>query len=122
MTENKQYETMEEFWPFYLSEHQNPVNRDLHFLGSAAGLFWLSKAISKKKPSYLLLGLLSGYGFAWIGHFFVEKNKPASFKYPLKSFIGDWLMFSTRLSGKLNSELAKDEVLSIVEQNKALPK
>jgi hypothetical protein len=120
MTEEKKYETLEEFWPFYLSEHQNPVNRDLHFVGSALGLVCLGKAVTKKKPLYLLLGLSAGYGCAWIGHFFIEKNKPASFKYPLKSFVSDWLMFGTRLTGKLNNELNKEEVLKIVNDKNSL--
>ncbi|MFN8575747.1 MAG: DUF962 domain-containing protein [Candidatus Sericytochromatia bacterium] len=114
--EEKKYETLEDFWPFYLSQHQNPVNRNLHFLGSSIGLFCIGKAISKKKPSYLLLGLVAGYGCAWAGHFLIEKNRPATFKYPLKSFISDWLMFGTRLTGKLDNELIKEDVLKLVSE------
>ena len=122
MSKENKYETIEEFWPFYLSEHQNPTNRNLHFIGSTLGLFWLGKAIQKKKPSYIALGLLSGYGCAWIGHFLVEKNKPASFKHPFLSFAGDWLMLATKVSGKLNDELAKEDVLKLIEERKLLKK
>ncbi len=109
MNETKKYESMEEFWPFYLSEHQNLTNRRLHFIGSASALFWIAGAIYKKKPSLLLLALLNGYGGAWIGHFGFEKNKPASFKQPLKSFICDWRMFAAILTGKIDQEMEKVE-------------
>lgn len=111
--ENKEekYETLEEFWSYYLSEHKSNTNKTLHFIGSASALYWLGKAISKKKPSYLLLALLNGYGFAWVGHFLVEKNRPATFKYPVKSFVSDWLMFCTILTGKINEEVRKAEEL-----------
>lgn len=107
-----EYSTLEEFWPFYLGEHSNDTNRKLHFIGTGLGLFCLLTAIFKKKPTFLLYGLLIGYAFAWIGHFFVEKNKPATFKYPLKSFISDWKMFYFILSGKINKELEKHEIIS----------
>jgi hypothetical protein len=103
----KKYETLKEFWPYYLSEHQHPVNRASHFIGSAGALFWLGKSIKARKPSYLLLALLNGYGFAWLGHFFIEKNRPATFKHPLKSFVCDWAMFACILSGKIEQEMKK---------------
>ena len=122
MSEDKKYETIEEFWPFYLSEHQHPTNRALHFIGSAGALFWLGRAIYKKQPALIGAALLSGYGFAWVGHFFVEKNKPASFKYPVESFMSDWIMLATKLTGKLEHELTKEDVLKIVEERKLLQK
>lgn len=106
----KEYNSLKEFWPFYLSEHQNETNRMLHFIGSGAGLFWLSKAIRKKNPLYLLAAILNGYGCAWIGHFFYEKNKPAAFDYPVKSFASDWLLFYSILANKLQEELDKAEL------------
>lgn len=122
MKEEK-FETLEEFWPYYLAEHQDPVNRNLHFVGSTIGLVCIGKAIKERKPSYLLLGLLGGYGCAWVGHFMIEKNKPATFKYPFKSFISDWLMFGTRISGKLDKELESEDVKNhILNKNKALLK
>ncbi|WP_151833089.1 DUF962 domain-containing protein [Acinetobacter ursingii] len=84
----------QEFYHFYLTEHRNILSRRLHVAGSSVGLYFLSKAIRKRKPKYIAHGLLSGYACAWIGHFVFEKNKPASFKQPLYSFISDWKMFS----------------------------
>ena len=108
----QEFKSMYEFWPFYVGEHQNPNNRKLHFVGSSLGLFFLSKAIIKRKPSYILLGLVIGYGCAWAGHFLVEKNKPATFKHPLKSFLSDWVMFSLMLRGKMDEEIKRIELLN----------
>ncbi len=82
-----------EFYPFYLTEHSNVNCRRLHFVGSSLSLVCLALAVVQLQPLWLLAGLLCGYGFAWIGHFGFEKNKPASFKRPLYSFMGDWAMY-----------------------------
>ena len=82
-----------EFYPFYLSEHSNRTCRRLHFLGSSLSLVCIAMLATTGKPQYLLYGLLCGYGCAWLGHFGFEKNKPASFKRPLYSFMGDWVMY-----------------------------
>ena len=97
----KIYKSFKEFYPFYLSEHQNRICRRLHFLGSLLVLVNLAAAILFSDWRYLLLMPLCGYGFAWIGHFVYEKNKPASFKYPWYSFLGDWVMFKDVLRGRL---------------------
>jgi hypothetical protein len=89
----KQYKTFKEFYPFYLSEHSHPVNRLLHVIGAFIGLVWLGLFIKTLNWYYLPAGFLTGYAFAWVGHFFVEKNTPATFTYPLFSFMGDWVMF-----------------------------
>lgn len=88
------YKTFEQFYPFYLSEHMDPVNRVLHFVGTTLVLSVLSFNLYTAAPasSYLVLPLL-GYGFAWVGHFFFEQNKPATFKYPFYSFMGDFRMW-----------------------------
>lgn len=112
MEEIKEYQTLEEFWPFYLGEHSNDINRKLHFTGTGLGLILFIVSLFKKKPIFVLYGFLIGYAFAWIGHFIVEKNRPATFKYPLKSFISDWKMFYCILSGKINNELDKYEISS----------
>ncbi|MFV0467883.1 MAG: Mpo1-like protein [Dysgonomonas sp.] len=91
-----------EFYRFYLTEHCNIVDRRLHALGSTIGLYWIGKAIRQRKPKYVLYGLASGYACAWIGHFVFEKNKPASFKQPLYSFISDWRMLSDIVRGNLS--------------------
>ena len=90
-----------EFYPFYLREHSNRTCRRLHFVGSTLALVCLAMLLVTARPQYLLYGLLCGYGCAWIGHFVFEKNKPASFKRPLYSAMGDWVMYKDILSGKI---------------------
>jgi hypothetical protein len=104
------YNTLKEFWPYYLSEHSKASNRTLHFIGSSLGLICFSLAIYTQNLYYLLGGFLSGYAFAWIGHFFIEKNRPATFQYPLKSFISDWIMFYYILTGQIKKEIDKISV------------
>lgn len=91
-----------EFYRFYLTEHRNIMSRRLHVAGSTIGLYFFSKGIRQRKAKYFALGLLSGYACAWVGHFVFEKNKPASFKQPLYSFISDWRMLSDVLRGNLS--------------------
>jgi hypothetical protein len=90
-----------EFYPFYLREHSNRTCRRLHFLGSSLALICLSMVFLRGQPQYFIYGLLCGYCFAWIGHFGFEKNKPASFKRPLYSFMGDWVMYKDIWTGKI---------------------
>lgn len=106
-TQNKTYNTLNEFWPFYLSEHANPVNRRLHFIGSTFSLIFIVMAILSLDAYFLLAALFSGYGFAWIGHFVIEKNRPATFKYPFKSFISDWRMYISILTFQIDKEMEK---------------
>ncbi|MFN4275513.1 MAG: Mpo1-like protein [Ferrovibrio sp.] len=100
-------QTYAEFWPFYLREHARPVTRAWHYLGTSIGLACLVTAIATGNLYWLLGGLVSGYGPAWVGHFFFEKNKPASFRYPLWSFVSDFRMYFAFLGGSLGRELAK---------------
>lgn len=97
-----------EFYRFYLTEHRNIMSRRLHVAGSSIGLYFFSKAIIQRKPKYFLYGLASGYACAWIGHFIFEKNKPASFKQPLYSFVSDWRMFADVLRGNI-SLISRDQ-------------
>lgn len=90
-----------EFYPFYLGEHQNRTCRRLHFAGSTLGLLCLGYALASGQWMFVLYGLLCGYAFAWIGHFGFEKNKPASFKRPLYSFMGDWVMYKDIWTGRI---------------------
>lgn len=90
-----------DFYPFYLSEHSNVICRRLHFVGSTLVLVCLFKLLTTGSPVWLLYGLLCGYGFAWVGHFFFEKNRPATFKCPLYSFIGDWVMYADIWRGRV---------------------
>src|SRR5262249_58722741 len=82
--------TFGEFWPFYLREHRQPGTRVLHLIGSTLALLFLLAAVFTGRPSLVVGALLSGYGFAWIGHFAVEHNRPATFRYPLWSLAADW--------------------------------
>lgn len=90
-----------DFYPFYLSEHANRTNRRLHFIGTTLGLAGLLHSLSTLNFWWLLAGAAAGYGFAWFGHFFVENNRPATFTYPLYSFMGDWVMWKDMLTGKI---------------------
>ena len=100
------FETFEEFWPYYLSEHWNPATRALHFAGTALVLASLGLGFVAS-AWWLLAAPVFGYGLAWIGHFFVEKNRPATFTYPLWSLRGDFRMFRFMLLGKMGPELEK---------------
>ena len=90
-----------EFYPYYLGEHANRTCRRLHFVGSSIVLGFLAAAIVTLNAWWLLAALFSGYGFAWVGHFFFEKNRPATFKHPFYSFAGDWVMFKDMLTGRI---------------------
>ena len=95
------FASFREFYPFYLSEHRNRTSRRLHFVGSCGALGFAAGAIFGGNAWWLLAALLCGYGFAWVGHFFFEKNRPATFKHPFYSFAGDWVMFKDILTGKI---------------------
>lgn len=96
------FTSFREFYPFYLNEHNDATCRTLHFIGSWLVLGVIALAFYHTNWALLWLVPLVGYGFAWVGHFFFEKNKPATFKYPLYSFIGDWVMFKDILTGKIS--------------------
>lgn len=91
-----------EFYPFYLAEHSNLVCRRLHFVGSTLVLLIVAYAIYTQLFVSLWLAPIAGYGFAWVGHFFFEHNKPATFQHPLYSFMGDWVMYKDILIGKIS--------------------
>ncbi len=99
MSERK-YKSFKEFYPYYLSEHQDPTCRKLHFTGTALLLAILAWALITQTYWGLSLIPVVGYGFAWSGHFFFEKNKPATFTYPLWSLASDFKMFFQILIGK----------------------
>jgi len=94
--------TEQKFYDFYLDEHQNMACRRLHFAGSSFGLLGLAKSVKTGSAKPLLKGIAAGYACAWVGHFFFEKNKPASFKSPLKSFVSDFRMYSDVVRGNLS--------------------
>jgi hypothetical protein len=96
------YASFREFYPFYLSEHTNRTCRRLHFVGSALVLLVVAVAIARRDARWLWLAPVAGYGFAWIGHFFFEKNRPATFSHPFLSFVGDWAMFRDILTRRIH--------------------
>lgn len=100
------FSSFTEFWPHYVREHRTPLNRRLHFIGTALLLpvIWLAATAT---PWFVLLLPVTGYGFAWIGHFFVEKNKPATFIHPWWSLIGDFRMFGLMLVGRMDDEVRR---------------
>lgn len=100
-TDPRQFTRFADFYPFYLGEHANRTCRRLHFLGSTLALACLAMLLATGRPWWLLVGLLCGYGCAWIGHFGFEKNKPASFSRPLYSFMGDWVMYKDIWTGRI---------------------
>ena len=97
----KKFKSFSEFYPYYLSEHGDPVNRRLHFFGTLLTIIVVLFVIFTQTWIALILVPVLGYGLAWIGHYFVEKNKPATFTYPLYSLMGDWVMFKDILIGKI---------------------
>jgi hypothetical protein len=97
-----QFKSFDEFYPYYLTEHSNFVCRTLHFIGTFFVIILTLYAIITLQLKLILFAPLVGYGFAWVGHFGFEKNKPATFKYPLYSFRADFVMFWQLLTGKLS--------------------
>jgi len=96
----KKYQSLKEFYPYYLSEHQHPTSRLLHFVGTGLVLVVLGLAIALENYSWLAGIPVLGYGFAWVGHFFFEKDRPATFTYPFYSLASDFLLFFDLLRGK----------------------
>ena len=99
--------SFEEFWPYYVRAHSSKGNRRLHFAGTSAGLVVAAAGILLRRPRYLLLAPVIGYGCAWIGHFFVEGNVPATFGHPLWSLKADFVMWKKILDGTMDAEVEK---------------
>jgi len=96
-----------DFWPYYLREHAKPETRAIHYAGTGLATISLVALIASRNAWFIPAILIGGYGPAWFGHFFVEKNEPATFKYPLWSLISDYRMALAWLTGRLGKELAK---------------
>jgi hypothetical protein len=104
------YRTYAEFWPFYLREHAKPATRGIHYAGTIGSTIVLIGAIATQSWWWLLAVPVFGYAPAWIGHFFIEKNKPATFQAPFWSLISDFRMCGLWLSGRLGNELMKYQI------------
>ena len=103
----ERYDSFTEFWPYYLAEHSKSGTRLLHLVGTSIALATVAIFILIGKWWLFPLALIPGYGAAWIGHFFIEKNKPATFQYPLWSFMGDYKMIWMMLTGRLGDETVR---------------
>src|SRR3954451_13535129 len=97
------FKSFADFWPYYLSEHSRPATRVLHCVGTLLALGLVALLITMGKWWLFPIAIVPGYAFAWAGHFLIEKNRPATFTYPLWSFMGDWKMLGLMLTGKLNN-------------------
>lgn len=95
------FATFRDFYPFYLGEHADVRCRRLHFAGSLLVLVAIGLAIGTGSWAWLWLAPVGGYGFAWVGHFVFEKNRPATFEHPVYSLMGDWVMFWDILRGRV---------------------
>jgi hypothetical protein len=101
MNEVKTYRTLKEFYPFYLGEHSNRTSRRLHFIGTSNAAALFATAFVTQIWWLIALAIVQGYAFAWMGHFFFEHNKPATFQYPKLSLLADWLLCWEILTGKI---------------------
>lgn len=99
--------TYAEFWDFYVQEHSKPLTRALHFIGTTAGLALLIYFVATGRWYLFFIFPLIGYAFAWFAHFVVEKNKPATFRYPFWSFISDFRMIGYILTGRMSREVER---------------
>ena len=106
------FATYKAFWPFYVSQHSHKVNRNLHFAGTTLVLvcFYLGCVAS---PWFFAGMPLMGYGFAWVGHFLFERNRPATFTHPLWSLCADFQMFAFMCAGRMDREVRRMGVLNL---------
>ena len=98
----KRFHSFSEFYPFYLEEHSNLTCRRLHFVGTTLVIAFVATALISGNYLWFAAVPFAGYGFAWVGHFFFEHNRPATFKNPFYSLWGDFVMFKDMLLGRIN--------------------
>ncbi|WP_454720858.1 MULTISPECIES: Mpo1-like protein [Cupriavidus] len=100
-THPREFPNFAAFYPFYLNEHRNPTCRRLHFAGSTVALLCLLALVLRGNWWWLAAAAVSGYAFAWVGHFAFEKNRPATFRHPVYSLMGDWVMYADTWRGRI---------------------
>lgn len=96
----ERYTSLKAFLPFYLTEQQNPTSRVLHFIGTSLIALWIVLAFDERNMWWLILIPVGGYGFAWVGHYYFEKNRPATFHYPMYGLMSDFILIWRPLTGK----------------------
>jgi hypothetical protein len=101
-THDEHFANFAQFYPYYLTEHRNATSRRLHFVGSLGVIGFAAMALATGDWLWLPAAVVCGYGFAWVGHFFFEKNRPATFRHPIYSLMGDWVMFKDICTGRIS--------------------
>ncbi len=104
---NQYFRALQEFWPYYVRAHSKPGTRWLHFVGNTNLFIWLLVALLRRDPWIVLWAVVSSYAFAWVGHFFVEHNIPATFRYPVQAALCDMLMYYKMWRGEMDAEVRK---------------
>ena len=103
----ERYSSFREFWPFYLREHSKPQTRALHYVGTTLVVAMAIYALATQQWLVLIAVPVAGYFFAWVAHFRIERNRPATFTYPLWSLLADFKMWALWLGGRLGPELER---------------
>jgi hypothetical protein len=106
----------DDFWDFYVGEHSKPTTRVLHFIGTSLGILLLLWFIWSGRWYFFPLFLVVGYAFAWFAHFVVERNRPATFKYPFWSFISDFKMMWYMLTGRMSAEVERSSSRKLISE------
>ncbi len=104
---DERIQSFAEFWPYYIGEHRSPVCRGLHYFGTGMALFTAATAAVTGTGWLVAVAFVLGYGPAWVAHFFIEHNRPATFKYPLWSLLSDFKMLGLALRGKMGDEVVR---------------
>lgn len=107
MDQDERFRTLSEFWPYYVREHSKSLTRNLHFVGNTNLFLWLLLALIRRSPKLGVFAVVSSYALAWIGHFFVEHNIPATFKYPIMAGMCDMIMYYKMWNGEMDAEVEK---------------
>lgn len=119
--EAKRFSSFAEFWPFYVGEHSHPTSRKLHFVGTTGTLIFFVMALVQQEWAWLAAAVFCGYFFAWIGHFLVEKNRPATFKYPFYSLASDFKMYFFMLTRRMDAEIERLQRAQLLHTRPAGP-